>query len=329
MSLLLRWLALLSRSSVAVCLLLCITSQARAWKEPLGMMLEPTYALPVPLFLRGGEDVVTSRAERVPYTLDAGINLHVPLTSSLVALDTRDGWAHSFVFIPRVDLRHGRADSFPIRTPGYYPTVRFQVFHQRRSDTLRRRVIAEFFFAHHSNGQSGCLYRDQVDAPNGRCGFPKEEPARANPPLNHIDGSFATNEVGLRGGIELSWGPKQSALRLTALLGAVLFRPLVGGIDPEIEAAYGLGRGELWLRFGKRLGQGDLASELGVRVRADARFGSQTVRAPASLVVDSFWRVDVMRDWGPFVRVIAGSDPYNIRFASEVLTLGVGMMWEP
>jgi hypothetical protein len=308
-------------------LFVAVASRAHAWGEPVGMMLEPTYALPVPLFLRGGEDVVTSKSEAIPYTLDAGINLHVPLTSSLVELDSRDGWAHSFVFIPRIDLRHGRADSFPIRTPGYYPTVRFQVFQQRQMHNVRRRALYEFFFAHHSNGQSGCLYRDQVEPRGGRCRF--AGPAQRKEPMNHIDGSFATNEVGLRTGLDLSWGPRASALRLTGLIGGVLFRPVVGGIDPEIEEVYGVGRAELWFRIGKRMGQGALASELGARVRSDVRLGGQSVRAPVSLIADGFWRLDHMRDWGPFVRLLVGSDPYNIRFSKDIVALGLGMMWEP
>ncbi len=302
---------------------------AHAFGEPDGLMLEPTYALPMPLFLEGGESPVDGSSTRLPYTLEASINLHVPLTSSLAELDERDGFAHAFIFIPRIDLRHGLGTSFPIRTPSYYPTVRFQMFHQRQVATsLRRRLIFELLVAHLSNGQDGCLYRDQVAKPGGRCRFP-DGASHPNAPLNHRDGSFAINELGLRVGAEWLRGQGEGALSVTTLFGLVLFRPEVGGIDPEIERVYGLGRAEGFARVARRTFTGRAAEgELGARARVELRFGADYVQNPLGVLVDGFWSFRTMRDWGPFVRAYWGGDYYNVRFDARSLILGLGMMWE-
>jgi hypothetical protein len=301
--------------------------RAQAYGEPVGLLLEPTYALPFPVFLQGGQSPVSNTKTVVPYTLEASIALQVPLTSSLVELEQRDGWAHAFVFIPRVDLRHGLGTSFPIRTPGFYPTVRFQFFHQvTHAAWLRQRWIGEFFIAHQSNGQDGCFYRGQ-DATDA-CRFPDGE-QHVGAPLNHKNGSFANNELGLRAGLERRRGLPRSALTTSALFGLVLFRPEAGGIDPESEALYGWLRAELWLRTAKRLFAGTRgASELGARLKVDARLGHKSVENPVGMLLDAFWRFDVLRDWGPFVRNYWGGDYYNIRFDARVWVLGVGLMWE-
>ena len=309
--------------------LFSVPSLAHAYGEPVGMLLEPTYALPFPVFLQGGESPVDGKHTNFPATLEASINLHVPLTSSLHQLDTRDGFAHAFVFIPRVDLRHGLGTSFPIRTPGFYPTVRFQFFHQAQLNArLRRRWIGEILVAHHSNGQDGCLYRDQTDPPNGRCRF-ADGKAHVGAKLNHIDGSFASNELGLRSGVELRIGAADHAWSVTGLLGLVLFRPTQGGIDPEIEEIYGIGRAEAQLRVGKRLwSERAVSSEVGARLRIDTRFGKSTVENPFGVLLDGFWSFDTMRNWGPFLRAYWGGDYYNIRFDARSAIIGLGMMWE-
>ncbi len=309
--------------------LLALPSHARAYGEPVGMLLEPTYALPFPVFLKGGESPVDGKATSFPATLEASINLHVPLTSSLHELDQRDGFAHAFVFIPRVDLRHGLGTSFPIRTPGFYPTVRFQFFHQSHlRPNLRRRWLGELLVAHHSNGQDGCFYRDQIDPSNARCRF-ADGKERVGAPLNHVDGSFATNELGLRAGADFLLGAPESALSITSLFGLVLFRPTQGGIDPEIEALYGIGRVEAQLRVGKRVWSHSAArSEVGARLRIDARVGKRTIENPVGVLVDGFWSFETLRDWGPFVRAYWGGDYYNVRFDARSMILGLGMMWE-
>lgn len=305
------------------------SARALAYGEPVGMLLEPTYALPVPVFLEGGESPVDGKPTHFPATLEASINLHVPLTSDLHELDTRDGFAHAFVFIPRVDLRHGLGTSFPIRTPGFYPTVRFQFFLQKQlAPALRRRFIFEILVAHHSNGQDGCFYRDQVDPPNGRCRFPDGK-KHVGAPLNHVDGSFASNDLGLRFGMDLRVGAPEHALSLTGLAGLVFFRPQAGGIDPEIEAVYGMGRVEAQLRLARRVWGADAASsEVGARLRIDGRFGKSSVENPVGVLLDGFWSFQTMRDWGPFLRAYWGGDYYNVRFDARSLIVGLGMMWE-
>ncbi len=318
-------------ASPALALLAALTNpaSARAYGEPIGMMLEPTYALPLPVFLEGGASPVDARRTRLPATLEASINLHVPLTSSLAELDTRDGFAHGFVFVPRVDLRHGLGTSFPIRTPGFHPTVHFQFFIQShpRAD-LRVRWIGELLVAHHSNGQDGCLYRDQVAAPGSRCRFPDGK-KHVGAPLNHVDGSFSTNEVGLRAGAEWKLGSAESGWSVTSLFGLVLFRPTLGGLDPETQAVYGIGRGEAQFRAGKRILAGGAArSEVGARLSFEGRFGKGKVQNPLGALLDGFWSFDAARNWGPFLRAYWGGDYYNIRFDARSLIVGVGLMWE-
>ena len=64
-------------------------------------------------------------------------------------------------------------------------------------------------------------------------------------------------------------------------------------------------------------------------VETAVRGFGHSVRTPLSFRADAFMRFDAMRDWGPFVRMEGGSDPYNVRFDASVLVIGAGMMWEP
>lgn len=301
--------------------LLCVGWLATAGVRADGVLLEPTYALLAPLFLRGGESALSDRPRLVPYTMEASISLHVPLTSSFEQLAERDGWAHAFTFIPRIDLRHAAAESFPIRTPSYYPTLRFQTFYQwRHGASDHARVVLELVVAHLSNGQDGCLIEER----SGERGCLTRSEVDGAVKLNHRDGSFASNELGVRVGVD----HKRGRWKLASLLGLVLFRPYTGGTDPELRAFYGLGRGELWLRAGRTLALERSEAELGVRARVDLRVGGAALQEPLSATIDGFARFSKLRDWGPFLRLRVGSDGYNVRFDVPIVMLAAGLIWQ-
>lgn len=321
-----RWSGVVERSRLpewllGACVALLACCMPRGARAD-GVLLEPTYALLAPLYLRGGESALTDRPRLAPYTMDASIALHVTLTSSLEQLQERDGWAHSFTFIPRIDLRHAAAESFPIRTPSYYPTVRFQLIHQPRHDRHGfTRTVLELLVAHLSNGQDGCLLN--AEPPEGqRCA--RRRDVEGAPRLNHRDGSFASNELGVRAGVDM----QRDGWRFTSLLGLVLFRPYSGGTDPELRALYGLGRAELWLRASRSLSLRHVHGELGVRARLDVRMGGAALQEPVAATIDSFIRFVELRDWGPFIRLHVGADNYNVRFDVPVVMLAGGFIWQ-
>lgn len=176
--------------------------------------------------------------------------------------------------------------------------------------------------------QDGCLYRDQQRSPRGRCRFRDgvTHPTRRS---NHKDGSFATNELGVRAGVEWLLGTREAGWSLSGRLGLVLFRPTAGGLDRETEAVYGVGRSEMNLRVTKRVFAGkNPPGELGTRLTLERRFGRRGVLNPYSLLLDTFLSLPAARDWGPFVRAYWGGDYYNVRFDTRVLVPGLGLMWE-
>jgi hypothetical protein len=303
-------------------LILCAALWPAAARGDAGFMLEPTFALPAPLYLRGGRDVNDEAPRSVPYTLDANIAPHLPLGTNLSELDTRDGLAHAVIFTPRVDLRHGSGTSYPIRTPSFYPRVRIQLVHQRTLPRLRRRFVVEGVIAHLSNGQDGCLYLDQR-RDGARC--VDGAPGLGRRALNHRDGSFSTNETGLRLGLEVRRDGAGRRDQLSALVGVISFRPHSLGLDPELAAVYGKARleGELDVRRTFRA-DGPRACDVALHAFGTARVGGPHVRSPFALTLDLRTRFARAYGWGPMLRLHVGSDPYNVRFDVPIVMLALG-----
>ena len=284
--------------------------------------VDRTYFVPVPLLLRGAPKVAHGGG-LLPYTMDARIAPPIVMTSSLQPWGQRDGFSHAYVFTPRVDLRQTVEHSLPVPTPALWPTLQFRHSWEYGPPTLRRRFLLELLFAHISNGQKGCFFAGQV-AEGTRCVWP-DGVARERGPLNHVDGSYSRNELGLRFAYTQGLGPN----RLQVGVGTVSYVPYAGGLEPIEREITGRGRNELRLAWHRdltlpRLGPGrvSLRAEAVQRWNTGPQVGAMTGDVMLS------YSLRALHHWGPWVRWVAGADPYNIRQDVQIHMLAFGFVWD-
>ncbi|HSJ30896.1 MAG TPA: hypothetical protein VK933_05650 [Longimicrobiales bacterium] len=252
-------------------------------------------------------------------------------------------WSWATSLTPMVRLRMMSTLSHPVRTPSYMPRplLDWQLFRASVIDTIwADRQLAEVPlrlwgltftpWAHHSNGQDGCLFEHQVRPPGS------EECTGELPPddtlaTNKIDGSFSTNFIRLAVGYAWFAAPDTAA---DALVGAdrctyelgVEYHPigyLVGGISEEQAAYYARTQATFGMEWGRSL-HGQLL------VGADVRW----LNRPAPRVSNWAYSGEVnympkfLSGWGAFMRYYSGMDYYNLGFLEEISYLQVGFVWD-
>lgn len=252
-------------------------------------------------------------------------------------------WSAAVSFTPLVRLRMMSTTSHPVRTPSYMPRPLFdwQLFRASVVDTtwsdrrwaevpVRLWGLTLTPWAHHSNGQDGCLFEHQSrTAGSDECTGELE--ADAIPVTNRTDGSFSTNFVRL--GVGYAWfaAPDTAgdalvgARRCTWELG-VEYHPrgyLMGAISGEQAAWYPQWQATLAMEWGGgRDGQW--------LVGADARW----LHEPAPGVGSWAYAAEIsymprfLSGWGGFARYHAGMDYYNLGFMDRIRYLQLGVVWD-
>jgi hypothetical protein len=246
----------------------------------------------------------------------------------------------AFTLTPMVRLRMFSTSSFPVRTPSYMP----------------RPLVAQFFraalvdgalgidspvglwgatlipWAHHSNGQDGCLYADQVGHGDGCVDTAPPGAARA---VNRQDGSFSTNYARLTG--HYRHIRTDSPDRWVEMTGQCTFEAgvevhpddfLMGDIAPEqaslypqfrvhggTEVAAVTGRGRWW--------QG----------RSSLQLRAEYLRGTAPGVPAVRWQAEASHTrhatgWGLFARYFDGMDYYNLGFLDHRRWLQLGISFD-
>ncbi len=252
-----------------------------------------------------------------------------PVTSWAVALT------------PMVRLRMMSTKSNPVRTPSYMPRPLgdWQFFRASVADPdaekrllgnapLRLWALTVSPWAHHSNGQDGCLYTYQERGDDGECAAVEPPPER--PTTNKLDGSFTTNFVSAL--LAYSYVPipddSGDALeihrRCTYRFGAE-WHPtgyLIGGIKDEQAEFYPQWQfvgGMEWLGLGGRL-----------LLSGDVRLMSDPAPAPgtAAYTVEASWAPRRLSGWGFFTRYYRGMDYYNLGFLDSIEYLQFGLVWD-
>jgi hypothetical protein len=285
----------------------------------------------------------TGNTRQVPLVFEADIAPHIGIVG-LAAwghphVQCGWRWKLSWVFTPEVRLRMLDAYSAPVIPPSFMPRpFQFQVLGRRfvpdDSDSERGNGMEEDYvvtitaWGHHSNGQTGCFYRNQTFDPTTMSCSPV-----GNGPLNERDGSFSTNYLELAAGYRRAWratlaqGPENGLFVDTGLQ----YHPLdylPGGQDAEQAALWGRwhywAHGELTQTVGPCRGLFEVnVQKVLDRVVPASQGGPEhttTVRGQASLL---------MPEWlgtGLFVMGEYGQDTYNILFTQTVKRVLVGFV---
>jgi hypothetical protein len=255
-------------------------------------------------------------------------------------------WAWKYGITPMVSLRMLSTTSLPVRTPSYMPRpFTFQFLRasliapdDQLASPIRVWGLTLLPWAHHSNGQDGCLYQDQV-----RVG----EECRDGPQLpgtrrvtNKTDGSFSTNFVQATLGyrkLVLETDDASGLLESTRTCELTLraeYHPRgygPGGLSDE--------QGELYPTFRLQTGMtvGFSNDHSFLRGRSGLGGSVEWLNRPAYDL--SHWafsleatHVFARTGWGLFARYYRGMDYYNLGFLNTLSTLNFGVVidaWRP
>jgi hypothetical protein len=316
---------------------------------PDDAMYEADIAVPVHLWSR------TSRIEQLGEPAPAGAALRDCFglnTASRVLTGTLSrgvtGTGCTATLLPHFTIRQLSGGSAPVRTPTFNPVLELNGFvlglDRDRTDRGRldaRAMLSAFRWlgmgprdtdvtgrlgafhlrgAHYSNGQSGCLYTNQVSDPDDdSCdrveGLPEE--------LNTLDGSFSTHyfEAGTTVA-PIAFDALGVERRFMSLGYTIRWHPPVGGGGMSAELARAYGRWEL--------GANAMLRWRGLPLLKRGRVDS-TLRAEGVCVPGRADEYDVCRGsveflgtlpsaygLGVSLRYVGGWDPYNIAFGSTV-----------
>ncbi len=247
----------------------------------------------------------------------------------------------AWVMTPLIRLRMFSTESFPVRTPSYMPRpLDFQFLRTSLADTataLREEFAAPLRvwgmtitpWAHHSNGQNGCLFADQSQDPvSGECSDPEERAGVPEP--NRVNGSFSTNFARLALGY--SWYRLED--RDTRMVGSE--RCTYQASVEYHPGSWGPGSlSDEQAEFYPRI-QATVAAEWGAPLRGQLTIGGEArwLDSPApdvpswahTATVD--WMPDGLQGWGLFGRWYSGMDYYNLGFMDRIDYLQIGVVWD-
>lgn len=293
--------------------------------------LERSYFVVFPLFLKGGE-------KAFPVIVEGSLTPNVFFYSNLRELGINSGWAFSASLAPRIDARMYFVYSAPVRPPSFRPSLNFQVFHQdmvvvRRQAVSGRLLNLQFIAEHYSNGQSGCFLAGQElvgDVGEEACEFPEMYDGPLNS-VNKVDGSFTTNNLGLRAGVLFMTEFEGTRLTRSHELGFTAMVHLPGrggGIKEDQRALYGDSQYRLRYVYedfvsAERITAGYLRVQVGIEYMQGAGDAVQ----PWSLTTEvsrSFGRAGGI---APYLRMHMGHDHYNLRFDESIWMVGAGLSW--
>ena len=257
--------------------------------------------------------------------------------------------AYAVFATPMFRLRMFDEVSDPVRTPSYMPKATVQVAWfknlaaptapapARHDGPIRMFLLHVVPFGHHSNGQNGCLFVDQV-RPDCE---PKQTSAPYTQAVNTENGSFSTNYIRAGFGYRRLYptgdndeieDPAWVTKREWGVAATMEFNPkgYVGGsLDDELRLTYGATRFEIdtdvavrdWKFLGVTCG------------RAQA---SGIIRylhgAPSNLriggAVEAFCLPKRWGGSGLFVRYVDGQDYYNINFLERIRRVQFGVTFD-
>lgn len=300
---------------------------------------------PIVPFLEGTDVFVTSDDGVV---FEAGIFPHLVVAQNytdMLRIDPqaraerkRKRFAYAISGTPAVRLRMFEEVSRPVRTPSYMPRGNVQILfspniEQALGALLTRdagTTVVSFWeghaiVGHHSNGQDGCLYTDQIRVDELCITDPLIPPVQPRE-INRRDGSFSTNYI--RVGANYRRSLVDSTMRTFGhwSLRAEIEQHPRAWMDEEITELYGR----------TRLGVGASAarSKMGwCRKRLDGSAFLQYIHGapdevwPVTISVEAACFPTENGGWGLFARFYGGQDYYNLGFLDNITRMHVGVTY--
>jgi hypothetical protein len=214
---------------------------------------------------------------------------------------------------PKIILRMADAESLPIKTPSFMPTI--TAFHKINLSSLSRNKITNWLitpnhhtyliyrFAHHSNGQ-----KDEFFVPGTKR-------------INFATGNFSTDY----GEIGFQWNDMRATRnRFTSCGRLSMEHHFSFGRETDLKEIYYFNRSILenefsiypWMQLGSKI---DLMTGSGSRFQTTSSY-------QFSLEIQPFQK---WSDLSFFIRFYSGPDYYNIRYFSDQQFIGGGVRANP
>ena len=236
---------------------------------------------------------------------------------------------NKFVLTLGTVVRGHSGGSVPIQTPSIHFAGRWQRLVHQRGPTASKIWMYGAGIGHHSNGQDGCTFENQIRS--GTSCVPQE--SRSAAPLNTKDGSFGVNYLELRSAVSSRTIQRSLDVGTALTLGADYRYHFASKIVPggsglrQIDHLYGVHefRGLLQQEWPTpRLWRFD---HVQLSLRGFLRFGhGSELASGGSADLSSLGFAGGTA--GPFVRLYSGNDYYNIRFLEKRRFVMVGVVWD-
>lgn len=291
----------------------------------------------------------------VPYrdlVFEGQILRHITFYSSLVSANgrvmnppvdgeapTSTGWGVTFT--PLVRLRMLGETSSPVRPPSFMPKFTLQHFRLKRtSDSLdefeyTREPVDLWSFdltiGHHSNGQEGCLWDEDLSDGDPACLAPLGVDVTSDD-LNQASGSWSTHY--LRADVRFKRMPTDDDRVVDGEWGGGLWfeghphfsgNP-AGSISSELQDLYGWGR--VGARF-QWMGRGvDTRARNRIELSLEGVIGADSEAPDVNFSLEVSRSYEWLRGWGFFARWYWGQDYYNVQFLEELNELQFGLVFD-
>lgn len=298
-----------------------------AW--PDSMMYEGDVRVPVHLWsrTRSLQDVDASSTNNL---LAACIPLEFLANVARVS-PARARAGCTVTFVPHFVIRQLSGGSAEVVSQSFNPAFEVNLYlmdldQDSVSGTDRRGtlLVANYRLGHYSNGQGGCLYRNQVENSDGSCSFPTgQEPSIG---MIDVNGSFSTHyvEVGASGA-RFALNSEGAEKWLASLEYAFRVYPggwvaSIGGMQDDLAATYGrtgLALSSL-VRIQSKLPYTNIRNTRSLSAEIDCRLLKVVSDWRCRQGVSAFTTFPGLYGFGFAVRYTGGWDYYNLRYGRNI-----------
>jgi hypothetical protein len=324
-------------ATLAIATLALVPALARGQAPPADNVIPDADRRQVIPFLEGTDVFVSVPRSKMLFEADIQPNLVASqnFSDKLTIDESLTGrWrmAYSIVGTPRVRLRMYNERSVPVRTPSYMPkgSVSLLLFRGEAAEPRHRVGIwsPQLTIGHHSNGQDGCLFEDDVMV-DGKCIGGTSDLTK----INRKDGNFSTNYVRIGGRYRREWLSTLNAGRTdeehvgTSNLTLGIDLDLHFKTDERLAPFYGQRRVRGMVSYANQLHH---VCRSRAAVTATVLFvgtDPDTV-PPIAYQLEGVCTFSNQGGWGALVRYTDGQGNYNLAFAEHVRRLEIGVHYE-
>jgi len=270
------------------------------------------------------------------------IAAHFPLGGSMQTSYDKAGLGSAALaflgsFSMMSNVRQLDEESAPVRSPSYMPRLRITAVRTGSIpfivDRATRQWVADFTVGHYSNGQSGCLYEQQMGP---ECQLPDGIP---DDDLRvRRGGSFSSHYLEL--GVARRWlwwddsylggTTRRGAKHVLAVFGRSRdYRALSGvggGMDRDLGRLYGWRRQRVGLEYAREASPANFfAGQSWLQGWVEHSRGTARAVSGLRVSVEAGHSFDRVGGTGLFVRYYNGHDDYNAAFTTPLNVVQVGL----